>query len=302
MAGSKILWMVREPHRAARCLLLTFTVGLVQPLQAALTLEEAVTIARDNDPWLKGSELRESALLAESSAAGTLPDPVVSVGVANLPTDSWDFDQEAMTQFKVGVMQRFPRGDSRELERRRLEILGSGHPHQRSDRRARLAVNISQLWLEAYRARETIRLIEHDRELFEHLVDVAQSSYASALGRTRQQDLVRAQLNPALGLEGIVLTMVDQRNNLSRQVESEVRRHFGEKVYRTRIPRNVRLSEAPSHGKPIILYDIHSRGAVAYLKLAEEMLSRISFAQPSTGPPRLAPAAIETGGSHEQSA
>lgn len=115
-------------------------------------------------------------------------------------------------------------------------------------------------------------------------------------------DLVRAQLNPALGLEGIVLTMVDQRNNLSRQVESEVRRHFGEKVYRTRIPRNVRLSEAPSHGKPIILYDIHSRGAVAYLKLAEEMLSRISFAQPSTGPPRLAPAAIETGGSHEQSA
>ncbi|MFB0977261.1 MAG: AAA family ATPase [Myxococcota bacterium] len=87
------------------------------------------------------------------------------------------------------------------------------------------------------------------------------------------RELIRDSLNPKLELEGIVLTMVDQRNNLSRQVEAEVRQHFGNKVYRTRIPRNVRLSEAPSHGQPILLYDIHSRGAVAYLKLAEEILS-----------------------------
>ena len=86
-------------------------------------------------------------------------------------------------------------------------------------------------------------------------------------------DLVREELNPGLELEGILLTMVDLRNNLSRQVETEVRSHFGEKVYRTRIPRNIRLSEAPSHGKPILLYDIHSRGAVAYLKLTEEILA-----------------------------
>ena len=70
---------------------------------------------------------------------------MVSLGVANLPTDSWDFDQEAMTQFKVGVTQRFPRGDSRELERERLALLGSEHPHQRAERRARLEVNISRL-------------------------------------------------------------------------------------------------------------------------------------------------------------
>ncbi|MAI79940.1 MAG: chromosome partitioning protein ParA [Deltaproteobacteria bacterium] len=89
-------------------------------------------------------------------------------------------------------------------------------------------------------------------------------------------DLVREALNPGLELEGIVLTMVDMRNNLSRQVETEVRGHFAEKVYRTRIPRNVRLSEAPSHGKPILLYDIHSRGAVAYLKLTEELLAGLS--------------------------
>ncbi|MCP4035311.1 MAG: ParA family protein [bacterium] len=95
------------------------------------------------------------------------------------------------------------------------------------------------------------------------------------------RDLVREQLNPRLELEGIVLTMVDMRNNLSRQVEAEVRQHFGHKVYRTRIPRNVRLSEAPSHGQPILLYDIHSRGAVAYLKLAEEILEGLGGEQPA---------------------
>jgi len=86
--------------------------------------------------------------------------------------------------------------------------------------------------------------------------------------------LVQKGLNPTLQIEGILLTMFDGRNNLSRQVEEEVRAHFGEKVFRTVIPRNVRLSEAPSHGKPIILYDITSRGAVAYLELAKELMQR----------------------------
>ena len=86
--------------------------------------------------------------------------------------------------------------------------------------------------------------------------------------------LVQKGLNPALQIEGILLTMFDGRNNLSRQVEEEVRMHFGSQVFRTVIPRNVRLSEAPSHGKPIILYDITSRGAVAYLELAQELLQR----------------------------
>ena len=104
-------------------------------------------------------------------------------------------------------------------------------------------------------------------------------------------DLVRENLNPQLALEGVVLTMVDQRNNLSRQVEAEVRGYLGEKVYRTRIPRNVRLSEAPSHGMPIILYDIHSRGAAAYLKLADEILQRIDArARPAQASPTISAA------------
>jgi chromosome partitioning protein len=79
--------------------------------------------------------------------------------------------------------------------------------------------------------------------------------------------------------------MFDRRANLSRQVEDEVRQHCGAQVFRTVIPRNVRLSEAPSHGKPILLYDIHSRGAVAYLELAEELLAR--HPRPQRKPPQL---------------
>jgi chromosome partitioning protein len=86
--------------------------------------------------------------------------------------------------------------------------------------------------------------------------------------------LVQKGLNPGLHIDGIVLTMYDGRNNLSRQVEEEVRSHFGEQVFKTVIPRNVRLSEAPSHGRPIILYDIASRGAAAYLELAGEIMAR----------------------------
>ncbi|MGZ8830413.1 MAG: ParA family protein, partial [Thermoanaerobaculia bacterium] len=85
---------------------------------------------------------------------------------------------------------------------------------------------------------------------------------------------VRDMLNPGLEIEGIALTMYDDRVNLARQVAEEVRRHFGEKVYKTVIPRNVRLGEAPSFGKPIILYDIRSRGSESYINLAKEFIGR----------------------------
>ena len=87
-------------------------------------------------------------------------------------------------------------------------------------------------------------------------------------------ELVRNQLNPSLAIEGVLLSMADSRNRLSRQVEEEARQHLGSQVFRTVIPRNVRLSEAPSHGKPVLLYDAHSTGARAYLDLAGEILRR----------------------------
>lgn len=84
--------------------------------------------------------------------------------------------------------------------------------------------------------------------------------------------LVQQELNPKLEIGGILLTMFDGRNNLCHQVSSEIRQHFGNKVFNAVVPRNVRLSEAPSYGQPALLYDIASRGAQAYMELAQEML------------------------------
>ncbi|OGW39231.1 MAG: chromosome partitioning protein ParA [Nitrospirae bacterium RBG_13_39_12] len=90
---------------------------------------------------------------------------------------------------------------------------------------------------------------------------------------TRTLRFVRSSFNPNLEIEGIVLTMFDPRNNLSQEVASEVRKHFGDKVYNTIIPRNVTLGEAPSYGKPALLYDVRSKGAQSYLSLAKEILN-----------------------------
>ena len=90
----------------------------------------------------------------------------------------------------------------------------------------------------------------------------------------RTIERVRSSFNPMLQMHGVVLTMFDRRNNLSEQVASDVRSFMGDRVYDTMIPRNVRVSEAPSHGKPVLLYDFKSVGAQAYAHLAGEMLRR----------------------------
>ncbi|MDP9159721.1 MAG: ParA family protein [Acidobacteriota bacterium] len=85
---------------------------------------------------------------------------------------------------------------------------------------------------------------------------------------------IRLNLNPELAIEGVVLTMFDDRTNLAQQVTAELQKYFGDKLCRTTIPRNVRLAEAPSHGKPAILYDAKSRGAESYMELAQEIIGR----------------------------
>src|SRR3989442_2740751 len=104
-----------------------------------------------------------------------------------------------------------------------------------------------------------------------HCEYFALEGLADLVGTIRR---VRAALNPALDIEGVLLTMFDERTNLGQQVANEVRQFFKEKVFRTVIPRNVRLGEAPIHGMPVILYDVKSRGAEAYLALAREVLER----------------------------
>ena len=99
---------------------------------------------------------------------------------------------------------------------------------------------------------------------------------------------VKKSLNPSLHLEGVLFCMYDPRTRLSNQVRGEVEQHLGAKVYSTLIPRNVRLSESPSHGKPILLYDLRSRGCQSYLELAREFIARQGDVRIGTEPDTLA--------------
>lgn len=163
-------------------------------VDAPLSLERAIKSAQKNDPWLTGNMHQQRAIESMSTAVSTLPDPKMSLGLANLPTNGFDFSQEGMTQVKVGISQMFPRGDTLDIKSQQLRIQSEAFPYQRQNREAMVAVTVGSLWLDAYRVQQSIALIEKNRSLFEQLADVAEASYSSGLGKTRQQDIVRAQL------------------------------------------------------------------------------------------------------------
>ena len=100
-------------------------------------------------------------------------------------------------------------------------------------------------------------------------------------------------MNPELAIEGVVLTMFDERTNLAQQVMAELKKYFGDKLCATTIPRNIRLAEAPSHGKPALLYDVRSRGAESYIRLAKEIIAHY-FAQAESAPAEVAEAQAES--------
>ena len=192
-----------------------FTVSATQlPVLAnsnVLSFKKAIEMAQKSDPWLTGNKHKQQAIELMSTAANTLPDPKVSIGLANLPTNGFDFSQEGMTQAKVGIAQMFPRGDTLAIKSQQLKTQSEAFPYQRKDRVSKVAVTVGSLWLDAYRVQQTIALIENNRSLFEQLADVATASYSSALGKTRQQDIVRAQLE-LTRLEDRLAQLAQQKN------------------------------------------------------------------------------------------
>jgi chromosome partitioning protein len=113
-----------------------------------------------------------------------------------------------------------------------------------------------------------------------------QAEYFALEGVSELLDTIerlRQSFNPDLQIEGVVLTMYDDRTNLAQQVTQELKRYFGDKLLQTVIPRNIRLAEAPSYGKPVLLYDVRSRGAESYIKLAKELMGRMM--QAAASPP-----------------
>ncbi|REL27266.1 TolC family protein [Thalassotalea euphylliae] len=159
-----------------------------------LTLEKAIYLAVSADPWLNQSQYREQASLAKGEAAMSFSDPVISLGVQNLPTDSWDFNQENMTQLRLGVSQPLPRKGERAIRKSQFDLTAGKQPLLRLDRSAQLKRQVSLLWLEAFRAQQVIQFIEADRALFEKLVDSSKASYGSVSGKVKQQDIIAAQL------------------------------------------------------------------------------------------------------------
>ncbi|ETX11007.1 transporter [Marinomonas ushuaiensis DSM 15871] len=159
-----------------------------------LSLQQAVEKAVSQDDWLISSQQKENAIRALSQGMTALPDPKINVGLLNMPTDSFDFNQEAMTQFNVSVSQMFPAGDTLRLTGEKYAAQGDQMPLMRDNRRAMLAMEVSNLWLTAYSYEESIKLVKQNRTLFEQLHEVVESSYSSAYGRAKQQDLVRSEL------------------------------------------------------------------------------------------------------------
>lgn len=190
--------------------------------QETLSLQKAIDLALKHDPWIQQSEYQQLAKENRSIAASALPDPRVSVGLISLPTDTFNLNQENMTQLQVGVSQMFPRGDSRAIKQSKLQVEASAFPLLRTDRKAKLTSRVTQLWLDAFLAQETIDLINHDRDLFEQMTDIAQVSYSSVRGRTRQYDVIRA---------GLELIQLEDRLTVEQQKLETALAKLGEWVH-----------------------------------------------------------------------
>ncbi|MBL4631862.1 MAG: TolC family protein, partial [Paraglaciecola sp.] len=145
--------------RAVFYLMMTSVSVFSLPIYASITMQDAIRMGVNTDSWLVRNQFQERSLRAASNGADSLPEPRLSMGMLNLPTDGFNFGQEPMTQFKVGLSQLFPRGDSLKIKQQQLRYQADRHPYQREDRKAKLTVTISQLWLDALKAEHTIRLI-----------------------------------------------------------------------------------------------------------------------------------------------
>lgn len=174
-------------------LLLTFSAHS----SANLTLQDAIQLAIKNDPWLTRSELNQRATQWQSVAADTLPNPVLSVGMLNLPSNGFDPNQEDMTQLKVGISQALPRGNSLTLKREMLETQAQAQPYLRANRKAQVRLAVTQHWLVAYQAHLSQSLMQHHRHLFVELLALSEARYQSTQGPTRLQDMVQAKVEIA---------------------------------------------------------------------------------------------------------
>lgn len=197
-----------------RCALaLSMTLLAAGPVLAqSLTLAEAERLALGLDASVKSLEARGQALSEQSMAAGQLPDPVLKLGVVGLPTDTFHLGQEPMTQVQLGVMQKFPRGNSRQLQSERLSERARVLAQRTEDQRLRTLLAVREAWLDVLRQRRLTEINQEAIEAFASLADITQDYYAT--GRVQQQDVLRASVE---------LSKVQERAARFAQQEDEAR-------------------------------------------------------------------------------
>jgi len=174
--------------------LLLSTGCLAEELAAAksLTLHQATELALQNDAELVRLQLAEASASEQAVAAGQLPDPVVKLGLLNLPSDTFALDQEPMTQFRIGLMQQFPAGDTLDIRSEQVILKGQTNRILRIDRRLKIRRDVQNLWLEINFWQQNQAVLNEDRALFAQLIEVTQSLYG--VGKVNQQDVLGAEL------------------------------------------------------------------------------------------------------------
>jgi outer membrane protein TolC len=190
-------------------LIVTSSIALSEGI---LTLEQAEQIALIDEPGIVSQQWQAQSLSEQSIADGQLMDPKLQIGLSNMPTDTFEFDQENMTQFKVGIVQQFPSGDTLNIKQQKTQKQSELIQSRISERKLIIIKDIRLTFLEIYYWEQAKKTINKNKRLFSQLVNIVQSMFS--VGRNNQQDLIRAQLE--LSRLDVRLTKITQKVNTQR--------------------------------------------------------------------------------------
>ena len=207
----------------ALCFVLSFCLMSIKPVEAqTLSLEQALQLAIQHDPLLEGNVHRKERFSAEAEASSYWANPQVSASVQNLPTDGFAFDQEPMTQFKVGLKQQLPRGDENHYNQQKYQVMADQMSVQSEARKAWLKREVTLTWLNWVYATRRLDLLDKEKLLLTQLLDFTESRYSQGVGAAAQQDILQVRL-ALLSLDDKYVQAFQQKN----EARSALSKWFG---------------------------------------------------------------------------
>ncbi len=239
-----------------------------------LSLNNAILTAIENDDYLTKSEYEQERLIKLSEGSRALPDPTFNIGLLNLPTDGFEFDEEPMTQFKIAATQLFPRGNTLTLTETQFEQAASIQPYRRLDRTAKLAWQTKLLWLDAFKNQSNYAIVQNTKPLFEKLGDIVSANYASSVGNAKQQDIIRADL--------ALIRLKDRLLNLA--TEKQIALSKLEQFLFSSIQQNSLINEFSSVETSVVANDIADERTLLRLSRLENLNEQSLFTLLNTHP------------------